>query len=420
MSYQTCCSKQLGKIVKDELKVLKSSAFRLCRIKKREYAQNCISRRKANLKNLEKRPKNIRWFFKILLWFGNFFCFALAWVKAFLCWILMAIIIIFWTVLGFISVWIFGFFWLSIPVFVLNGVLKTNLKNSIKSSSGKGISPNPFLKPGWKNTFYDEFEGETIDTSKWYPKFTDRPNPFSDYEIFITNGVAPKEYNGEAAIQVSNSVLKLYIDYEPKTFIINDWNGPIINPATGQPYSVTINYKAGAVVAKGAEASGERPFAQRFGFFETRCKVANSKATWPAFWLSGAVDWPPEIDIFEIYTSNSFKKFNSNYHWGVNNDGKSDTQKQCFKHRSSVGRHNTSNLSSDFHIYACEWDSGFIKWYFDNILVRVAHRNVTNIFEPLMLIINHSIDNMNSPNYQAALTLPAIFEIDYCRVYQKE
>jgi len=271
---------------------------------------------------------------------------------------------------------------------------------------------NPITKPGWTLTFNDEFNGNALDATKWYSSYTDRPNPFSDEDKYIANGIVPREYYDDSAIIVSNG-LKLIIDYDPKTFIIKDWNGqPIINPTTGQPYSVTINHKVGVVTAKKTESWGEKHFSQRFGYFEIRCKLPQSRATWPAFWLSGIMDWPPEIDIFEIYTSRSFASFNSNYHWGVDKN-------KCFPHESDVASHHVNDVSAGFHNYACEWDTCFIKWYYDGLLVRIAHKKVNCVIEPMQIIINNAIDNLNNPNnFASLLTLPAFFEIEYFRAYE--
>jgi beta-glucanase (GH16 family) len=292
----------------------------------------------------------------------------------------------------------------------LNGILKNNLENSLQLGFGINTPPNPIAKSGWQLTFNDEFSGSTLDDTKWYKKYINQPNPFSDYQEYIDSGTIPKEYSDDSAIYVSGGSLKLSIEFDPKTFIVKDWNGPIINPATGSPFTVTIDRKIGSIVAKKTESWGDvHPFNQRFGFFEARCKIPSSKATWPAFWLTGFLDWPPEIDIFEIYTSKSNTAFESNYHWGKKDD--------CFEHSSDVKEHTVNNTSNEFHIYACEWDSCFIKWYYDNMLVRVAHNNVNHVFEPMVLILNNAIQKV--PNYESELSLPTFFEIDYVRVYSK-
>jgi beta-glucanase (GH16 family) len=297
-------------------------------------------------------------------------------------------------------------------VWSLNNILRNNLKNNISLGFGSNPPTNPPAKAGWIVTFSDEFSGNSIDTTKWYRQMTDRPNPFSDVDKFVKSGVVPLEYYDDSAVSVSNNTVKLLLDYAPKTFVVKDWNGPIIDPNTGQPYSVTINHKAGVLISKKTESWGEvKNYSQRFGFFETRCRLPNSKATWPAFWLSGLMDWPPEIDIFEIFTSKSFHAFESNYHWGI--------EKDCFQHESDSAGHDVNDVSGAFHTYGCEWDSCFIKWYYDNMLVRVAHEHVHNVFEPMIIILGNGIDSMNEPNFASVLTLPAIFEVDYVRVYRR-
>ena len=297
---------------------------------------------------------------------------------------------------------------------MLNVLIKYNLKYSLKLGLGKPY--NTIDKNKWQLTFSDEFEGNSIDTDKWFTRYIDRPNVFN-WNLSNADGkTPPKEYYDDSAISVSNGILKLNIEKDKKTMVVKDWYGIVINPKTNSPYFTTIENKVGVVVAK----QGEKAFSQRFGYFEAKCKMPKSSAAWPAFWLYGSVNWPPEIDIFEVYTKNSFSSFNSNYHWGINNDGIPVSKREAYEHDSDVKTHKLVNLSEDFHVYACEWDSLYIKWYFDNILVRVAYKNVTSICEALTVIMNNAVDDINAKDYNNDLTLPTSFEIEYIKIYSKK
>ena len=41
----------------------------------------------------------------------------------------------------------------------------------------------------------------------------------------------------------------------------------------------------------------------RYGWFEAKIKLPKGKNLWPAFWMWAWDSWPPEIDIFEGYTT---------------------------------------------------------------------------------------------------------------------
>lgn len=319
------------------------------------------------------------------------------------------------TILSILSTLLTPIIGVSNSIYILNLILKINLY--LYTKIGYNSTTNDINKDGWDLVFNDEFDDDQLDSNKWFNSYTDRPCQFIGGDEYIKTGKRPKEYYDYSAIKVKDSILSLNVEHDPKYFNIKDWNGDIINPNTGHPYNVRIDHKVGVIVAKHIEPWGEvKQFKQRFGYFESRCKMPKSEGTWPAFWLSGSMCWPPEIDIFEVYTSKSFSVFESNYHWGIDTNDKYE----CFNHKSDVKLHESFNLSDDFHTYACEWDSSFIKWYFDNRLVRVAHRNVTNVFEPLILILNNAIDDKNCPNYKNIMNLPTSFQVDYVRVYKKK
>jgi galactan endo-beta-1,3-galactanase len=80
-------------------------------------------------------------------------------------------------------------------------------------------------------------------------------------------------------------------------------------PAKHGGNTIPINYLAGAVHAKQhftVEKGGGLDFTGEF-------KATTTKGTWPAFWLTAVVGWPPEIDMAEWKGSGkiSFNTFNT-------------------------------------------------------------------------------------------------------------
>lgn len=434
MSYKNCCCSKLNQITQTEIKKLRQSSSKVCAQNKEEWIRQCQQYQASQQKQCQTWNRWIRWLCIFWTLITTIACILWVWIKVIICIIWTTITNIFWTLAGYSSIYLCSMFGVEFAVGILNNILKINLYNNLLLGFGVGTPPNPVVKPGWNPTFSDEFNGTTLDTDKWYTKMLDRPNLFNDYEKYINSNVVPPYYFDDSAIEVSGGTVKLKIEYHPETFDIRDWNGPINDPNTGLPYQVTINHKMGVLLAKQKvpwcdPPCDEKTYSQRFGFFEIRCRMPQSKATWPAFWLSGTVCWPPEIDVFEILTSMSFSVMKTNYHWGKEN--------YCFDHASNDLDINTNNLSNEFHNFGCEWDSCFIKWYYDNQLVRVAHKNVTNVFEPMNIIVGAGIDDMNNKskfepyqysltnnrlnklNYEDELTLPSVFEVDYVRAYTK-
>ncbi|KAI9742101.1 MAG: hypothetical protein M1834_000491 [Cirrosporium novae-zelandiae] len=83
-------------------------------------------------------------------------------------------------------------------------------------------------------------------------------------------------------------------------------------PVTGQPATssgVAINYLSGTVYAKEQFTVEEGG-----GYdFEAEFQAPTAQGTWPAFWLTAVVGWPPEVDIAEWKGTGdiSFNTFNT-------------------------------------------------------------------------------------------------------------
>ncbi len=158
-----------------------------------------------------------------------------------------------------------------------------------------------------------------------------------------------------------------------------------------------------------------------YGYFEARLKVPGGKGTWPAFWMMPAnfTSWPDdgEIDIMEyvgyrpniVQSSIHTKKYNHVL----------QTEKTATK--------TIEEAETEFHIYALEWTADFIKGFvdgeeyfrFDND--KKGDKDTWPFDEPFYLKLNlawggdwggsQGVDNSK---------LPATYEIDYIRVYQKD
>ncbi|MEM8586153.1 MAG: glycoside hydrolase family 16 protein, partial [Bacteroidota bacterium] len=278
---------------------------------------------------------------------------------------------------------------------VLNGILKRNLKTSIDLGFGVDTPPNPIIKQGWINIFNDDFNGSNLDLTKWKtnPHWLIPTAPFHPGNI-KNNNEAPTHYYDASCISVVNDKLVITTDYTPQTFHFVDWDG--------QDYGHwDVSYKTGWIQTLDR---------YKYGYFEIRSKMPKSKGQWPAFWLAGD-PWPPEIDIYEIYTSKFDNRFESNYHWGIEGD-------EDFPHESDVGRHYINNSTEEFHIYGCEWNECFIKWYYDNLLVRVAYKNVDLINIDMEVIVSSAIHDFEN-NLGSDGTYPNNYEVDYVRIYER-
>ncbi len=160
-----------------------------------------------------------------------------------------------------------------------------------------------------------------------------------------------------------------------------------------------------------------------YGYFEARLKLPKGKGTWPAFWMmpSEWAGWPDggEIDIMEhvgcVPTEVSSSIHCKAYYHAIG------TQKTAAKKIASV--------MDEFHVYALEWTPEYIKTYVDGVLLFSynpdnyplgRNANTWPFNKPFQLKLNlawggdwggmHGVDES---------CLPATYEIDYVRVFQK-
>ena len=144
------------------------------------------------------------------------------------------------------------------------------------------------------------------------------------------------------------SVMKIGVRYKPKTFVTDD------------DKQITIPFVRGRLHSR---------MKFRYGWFEAKVKLPKGKNLWPAFWLTGARSWPPEIDIFEAYSdeSNQYKeggwkrmKIKPNLHYGK----VEENSKEAYGTRSIP----VWKAEDRFVHYACLWEEDRIEIYYDGQL----------------------------------------------------
>lgn len=157
----------------------------------------------------------------------------------------------------------------------------------------------------------------------------------------------------------------------------------------------------------------------KYGYFEARMKLPKGMGTWPAFWMlpEEFKNWPldGEIDIMEhvgshpdsIHITTHTKRYNH----GIG------TQK------SSITVIN--GVQDEFHVYGLEWTPQELKGYIDGVLRYQFQNDGTGNKEtwpfnvPFCLKLNQAVGGMMGGTKGVDDTCyPAVFEIDYVRVYQ--
>lgn len=242
----------------------------------------------------------------------------------------------------------------------------------------------PFDSEGYQLVFSDEFD--TLNHQVW-----GIGQPWGRF-----HGQFPHQYYGDTEVFVSDGILHLQNRYAPMDFEYRD-------------SQLSIPYGTGLV-----NTYHSANFT--YGYFAIRSKNPSGPATWPAFWLTGRYNWPPEIDIFEMYghcTGKDIHEQTMTVHFGkIENHSKTSLTKKVQL---------PMETDTVFHIYSCLWEPGKISFYTDGVLLKEIKLNrwmQQFYMEPMYVVINNAVDH----NYLGCMKnelLPVDFQVDWIRIYQK-
>lgn len=220
----------------------------------------------------------------------------------------------------------------------------------------------------------DEFNGSTIDTSKW------------KHEIG-GGGWGNNEY-------------QYYTSSTANSFV----NGGYLHIKALQQQIGTNNYTSARLITKGK-------YSLQYGKVEAKIKMPIGPGTWPAFWMLGdnisTVSWPAcgEIDIMEHINSES--KIYGTIHY------------DSLGHRYYGG--SKACDVTNWHVYGLEWNASKLMWFLDGVkyyetpINNAARSELNNSF---YFLLNVAIGG-NWPGGPNQFTqFPAEMLVDFIRVYK--
>ncbi|HDJ32905.1 MAG TPA: glycoside hydrolase family 16 protein [Bacteroidetes bacterium] len=227
-----------------------------------------------------------------------------------------------------------------------------------------GQSPR-FLNRGWELTWYDDFEGNSLDTSRWSMAVGRRR-----FGIWTSD-----------AVKVSDGIL---------TIRIFRWQG---------------QYFSGAVLSRGK-------FESRYGYWEIRCRLPREEGHWPAFWIqndgmegnAGTDDPGAEIDIMEYHARWGDTLLHA-VHWGGYGENM----------RSAEEKVKIPGLSEGFHTFGLRWTPLSYRFYVDGKRTWTLRKGVSR--QSQYVIISEEIGRWAGEIEKTEL--PDRFEVDYIRVYHR-
>jgi len=259
-------------------------------------------------------------------------------------------------------------------IFVAVGLLSCSKSSKLGSDYKPVIPVDSTPKPVYALVWSDEFDGATVDATKWN---------FETGNLGVNN---EKEYYQADNATIANG--NLVITAKKET--VNGW------PYTSSRMN-TLN-----------------KFSQTYGRIEARIKLPMGAGMWPAFWMLGTdittVSWPQcgELDIMEHI--NNTNTIYGTMHWNNNGHVQYGTTLQ--------------STPGDYHVYAIEWDKNEIRWYVDDKLYQTGNIqgnvNNTGAFQlPFFIVLNLAVAGDFPGQTVDETLLPESMYVDYVRVYKQ-
>lgn len=282
---------------------------------------------------------------------------------------------------------------------------------------------------GYKMTWHDEFDGNTLDTTKWgyqYGCF----DPAQRSQVNYTD--SPEN------VSVQDGYLNLTARYSPTK---TKWDGTQIARTCKDGSTVyDAPFTSGMITTKTKD--GKVLYAAPgTGFYaEARIKLPTARSSWSSFWATGTKGgWPGngEIDVFESKGYDpSFLM--SNIHTPRVGNPKKTQQHQGMMHGD------TATSQSEFHTYGVLKTSDAIEFYFDGQMThRVKMQDMKGASNPfadpennMVLKLNQMVggsylakhDNWSdktfvdaskfADDYKSADGAGSTMYVDYVRVYE--
>jgi len=231
--------------------------------------------------------------------------------------------------------------------------------------------------------YSDEFDGTTLDMSKWSIQSGYAPNQEKEYYTDNSNN-----------IQVEN--------------------GNLIITAKKEQIVTDRNYSSGRIYSK------SKGFI-KYGKVEARISVPSGAGTWPAFWMmpqsSVYGSWPKsgEIDIMEHIGSDP-RMTSHAVHTALKNGSLGNNWfTKVYK----------DSMENKFHIYTILWEPDDILFYIDNVKTATLYRNFTDTStgwpfdQEFYVILNLAVGGtMGGAIDDTIFNNPVQMKVDYVRFYQ--
>jgi hypothetical protein len=247
------------------------------------------------------------------------------------------------------------------------------------------VGPDIATPEGYRLVWQDEFDDPTLsmpDEGRWWYEVWPPGQVNNELQRYVKG-----KQGDEVTAEVSSGILKIHA-----------------RKAGDEVISARINTKE----------------SWTYGYFEARLKLPVGKGTWPAFWMMPEQEsqWPDcgEIDIMEEVG------YHPNY-------VSSSIHSKAYNH--TIDRQKTKetyvpSAQTAFHVYALEWTEEYVRTYIDGKELFYfpndkAGKDTWPFDKAFYLKLNLAWGgDWGGAQGVDESALPATYEIDYVRVFQKK
>ena len=241
----------------------------------------------------------------------------------------------------------------------------------------------------WQLVWQDEFDGPTLDVSKWEFEVNARGGGNNELQYYVTNNA-----------QIKDGLL----------FIVARKEHYIGSQGTREYTSSRIRTR--------------RKGDWKYGRFDIRAKLPKGKGMWPAIWMMPTDEvyggWPNsgEIDIMEL-VGHEPNKAHGTLHYG---DSRRDHLYKGTNSTLAIG-----TFADEFHVFRLDWEPDAMRWYVDGQLYQTQtnwHTRTQSFPAPFdqrfHLLLNLAVGGNWPGNPDATTTFPQAMVVDYVRVYRRK
>ncbi|MCY4094910.1 MAG: family 16 glycosylhydrolase [Gammaproteobacteria bacterium] len=258
---------------------------------------------------------------------------------------------------------------------------------------------NPLTPRGWELVWSDEFDGTSLDSSKWNIQT-------GDGTAEGIPGWGNNELQSYQAANISVGGGNLTITAREESADGRDYTSGRINTAEKMDFT--------------------------YGRVEASVHAASGQGLWSAFWMlptnSEYGTWAAggEVDILEVFSRDPVPFTQAALHYGM------AWPLNTFVYQKYEG----VDPVDGFHVYAVEWDEQELRWFVDGAHYFTVNRSTywnyflnteTNAHEagsdsapfdrPFHLLLNLAVGG-NLPGAPVASSFPGELRVDYVRVYK--